>query len=333
MNDGRSWSNGTKIVVLVTLGLGSFGLLYLLRFMLSALVMGALFAYLLNPLARILAQKSRWTWPLAANVVFAVFLLIMLALPATLGKVAVDQFHILEAEFLNAVIAFEDWISRPIEWLGFVFHPETALKKMDEFVRDSLASIPEISFNILSFLASNVLLGLIFIASFYHLLVHGHKIGAWLKTATPGWDQTDFWLLLDELNKVWGVFLRVQLLMFVILGIMMGAGFLVVIWLFRSGLIPFSPLALIALVVLVVTIAQQIDNLWLRPQLMGKSLLLHPWFIFVGLTATLMTGSLLAVFFVVPVMATVKILGRYFHLKLLGLPPWPDAVVDDENLI
>lgn len=326
MNVRRSWSNGTKRVVLVTLGLGSFGLLYLLRSMLSALVMGALFAYLLNPIARNLAQRSRWTRPFAAQVVFTVFLLIMLALPVTLGKVVVDQFHILEGEFLTAVIAIEDWISRPIEWLGFVFHPETAVKNMDQFVRDSLASIVETSFNILSLLASNVLLGLIFIASFYHLLVHGHKIDVWLKAATPGWDQTDFWLLMDELNKVWGVFLRVQLLMFVILGIMMGAGFMVVIWLFRSGLIPFSPLALIALIVLVVTLAQQIDNLWLRPQLMGKSLMLHPWFIFTGLTATLMTGSLLAVFFVVPVMATVKILGRYFHMKILDLPPWTDVL-------
>jgi predicted PurR-regulated permease PerM len=293
--------------------------------MLMALVMGALFAYLLNPITRIVTQRSRWSHPFAARVVFAGFLLILLTLSATLGKVAVDQFHLLEGEFINAVTALENWLSRPVEFFGYTFHPEAAVKDLDRTMRDSLASIPATSFNILSNFASNVLWGLIFIASFYHLMVSGHRLQPRLKEATPGWDQSDFWRLLDELNRVWGVFLRVQLLMFVILGLMMGAGFLVVIWLFRSGLIPFSPLALIALVLLVVTIAQQIDNLWLRPQLMGKSLLLHPWYIFVGLTATLIAGNSLAVFFVVPVMATVKILGRYFHLKLLGLPPWPDV--------
>jgi predicted PurR-regulated permease PerM len=329
MTDKRSWSAATKGFVLTTLVLAALWLLFMLKAVLTALVMGALFAYLLNPITRIMAGKTRWSRPFAARVVFAGFLLILLALSTTLGKVAVDQYHLLEGEFINAVTAFENWISQPIELFGYIFHPDKAVKNLDKVMRNSLASIPEISFNILSILTSNLLLGLIFIASFYHLLVDGHKLQPCLKEATPGWDQSDFWRLLDELNKVWGVFLRVQLLMFVILGLMMGAGFLVVIWLFRSGLIPFSPLALIALVVLVVTIAQQIDNLWLRPQLMGKSLLLHPWYIFVGLTATLITGNLLAVFFVVPVMATVKIMGRYFHLKLLGLPPWPDNLEDD----
>ncbi len=325
MNGNKSWPNATKGLGLTTLGLGAIWVLYMLRSMLMALVMGALFAYLLNPITRIVTQRSSWSRPFAARVVFASFLLIMMALPATLGKVAVDQFHTLEGEFENAIIAFENLISRPIELFGYSLHPDTAVKNLDKVLRDSLASIPELSFNILSIFTSNFFWGLIFIASFYHLLVDGHKLQPWLKETTPGLDQTDFWRLLDELNKIWGVFLRVQLLMFVILGVMMSAGFLVVIWLFRSGLIPFSPLALIALVALVVTIAQQIDNLWLRPQLMGKILLLHPWFIFVGLTATLITGNLLAVFFVVPVMATVKILGRYFHKKLLGSPPWPDV--------
>ena len=325
MTANKSWSKGTKALAITTFGLGAFWLLYMLRAMLMALVMGALFAYLISPITRIVSQRARWSQPFAARVVFAVFLLIIMALLTTLGKIALNQFYSLEGEFSIAVTAIENWISQPIGLFGYVFHPETAVKNLDKIVRDSLATIPKISFNILSIFTSNLLWGLIFIASFYHLLVDGHKIQPWIKKSTPGWDQVDFWRLLGELNKVWGVFLRVQLLMFVILGVMMGVGFLIVIWLFRSGLIPFSPLALIALVVLVVTIAQQIDNLWLRPQLMGKSLMLHPWFIFVGLTGALIAGDLLAVFFVVPVMATVKILGRYFHLRLLGLPPWTDA--------
>ncbi len=111
----------------------------------------------------------------------------------------------------------------------------------------------------------------------------------------------------------------------------MGAGFLLVIWLFRSGLIPFSPLTLIILLVLVVTLAQQVDNLWLRPQLMGKSMRLHPGLVFVGLTGALMVGGLLAAFFVVPLMATARILGRYIYFRLFDLPLWPDDEIGSQD--
>ena len=156
----------------------------------------------------------------------------------------------------------------------------------------------------------------------YYFLKDGHKLIPWLIQLWPSQYQPDIRRLFDEMDEVWSVFLRVQLLMFLILGILMGMGFLLVIWLFRSGLIPFSPLMLIVLLVLVVTLAQQVDNLWLRPQLMGKSLRLHPGLVFVGLTGALMVGGLLAAFFVVPLMATAKILGQYIYCRLFDLPLW-----------
>jgi predicted PurR-regulated permease PerM len=105
-------------------------------------------------------------------------------------------------------------------------------------------------------------------------------------------------------------------------------GFLLVIGLFRSRLLPFSPLALILLLVLVVRVAQRIDNLWLRPQLMDRSLHLHPGLVFGGLTGALMVGGFLAAFFVVPLMGTAKVLGRYIICQLFDLPPRPDPPIE-----
>ncbi len=128
----------------------------------------------------------------------------------------------------------------------------------------ALTILPEGSLNILSGVTTNLLGALLFIFSLYYLMLDGPRLRLWLIQFTPGKYQLDLQHLLDELDEVWGVFLRVQLLMFLILGILMGAGFLLVIWLFRSGLLPFSPLALTLLLVLVVTAAQQVDNFWLR---------------------------------------------------------------------
>jgi predicted PurR-regulated permease PerM len=97
-----------------------------------------------------------------------------------------------------------------------------------------------------------------------------------------------------------------------------------IIWLFRSGLLAFSPLALIILLILVFAGAQQVDNLWLRPQLMGYKLALHPGIVFAGLTGALIVSGLLGALLVVPLMASAKVLGSYIYAKLLDLPPWED---------
>jgi predicted PurR-regulated permease PerM len=134
------------------------------------------------------------------------------------------------------------------------------------------------------------------------------------------------------MEEIWIIFLRVQLLIFILLVGLMGVGVLLIIWLFRSGLLTFSPLALILLLILVFAGAQQVDNLWLRPQLMGQKLHLHPGIVFVGLTGALIVSGVLGALLVVPLIASAKVLGRYINAKLLDEPPWDD-VPDDNNLV
>ena len=129
--------------------------------------------------------------------------------------------------------------------------------------------------------------------------------------------------LLDEIDDVWGVFLRVQLLIFVVLAILMAAGTFLVIWLFRMGLLGLSPFGLILLLILIYAAVQQVDNLWLRPQLMGRQLRLYPALVFVGLLGALGLSGVLGAIVVVPCIATAEVVGRYIHRKLLGLAPWP----------
>ena len=120
------------------------------------------------------------------------------------------------------------------------------------------------------------------------------------------------------------MFLRVQLLIFVVLAALMGSGTFLVIWLFRSGLLGFSPLVMIVLLVLVYTAAQQVDNLWLRPQLMGHRLQLHPGLVFAGLTGALVVSGVLGALLIVPFMASIKVLGHYIYCQLFDLPPWDE---------
>lgn len=324
MDENNRWNTYTKIIVMTLLIAGTTWLVLSIRSVLTALVMAALLAYLFDPVGRMLSRKTLLSRAWAARVIFICLFLLLAAIPTALGAVVAEQFHNLEREFLRAVAAIEKWVSQPIELLDYHIYPEVLVKNLEQAVANALSVIPVESLGLLSDITTNLLWVLLFFFGLYYLMKDGHKLIPWLIQLAPTEYQSDYRRLLSELDEVWSVFLRVQILMFIILGILMGAGFLLVIWLFRSGLIPFSPLLFILLIALVVTLAQQIDNLWLRPQLMGKSLHMHPGLVFVGLTAALMVGGFLWAFFVVPLMGTVKVLGRYIYCRVFDLPPWRD---------
>ena len=300
---------------------------------LEALIIAALLAYLLDPAVRLLIRWARLNRSLAVGVVYLIFLLILAGIPAGLGAVTVSQFHWLEQEFLEAVAELKNWLVQPIALLGFHLYPRVLLDNLEQAAGTVVATLSGGSLNILSEITTNLLWGMVILVSLYYLLKDGPKIKPWLVGLAPPKYQDEIRPLLDEIDAAWGLFLRVQLFIFLVLAILMALGTLFVIWLFRSGLLPFSLIGFVLTLILVYALAQQVDNLWLRPQLMGRKLHLHPGLVFVGLIGALALSGFLGALIVVPAMATAKIVARYTHAKLLGLPPWPilTSGVDDQS--
>jgi predicted PurR-regulated permease PerM len=58
---------------------------------------------------------------------------------------------------------------------------------------------------------------------------------------------------------------------------------------------------------------------------------LHPGLVFAGLIGALMLSGFLGALVVVPLLATAKVVGRYVHRKLLGLPPWVDEAEESAD--
>jgi predicted PurR-regulated permease PerM len=318
-----TWSPTTRILVVTVILLAAVWLAVAASPLLNALVISALLAYLLDPVVRLLTRRTRLNRSLAAVFVYLLFLLVLASIPATLGAVAVDQFHHLETDFAAAVDALRQWLFQPINVLGYQLEPQTLLDNLEQFAGNALTALPGGSFDVLSDVTTNLLWGLAILVSLYYFLKDGPRIKPWLVGLAPDEYQPEIRRLLDEIDKVWGVFLRVQLLIFVVVASLMAAGTFLVIWLFQTGLLGLSPFGLILLLYLIYVAAQQVDNLWLRPQLMGKQLRLHPGLVFVGMIGALGLSGVLGAIIVVPCMATVKVVGGYIRHKLLGLAPWP----------
>ncbi|MFC2025617.1 AI-2E family transporter [Chloroflexota bacterium] len=327
------WSQRTKIVVLIVILIGAVWLIATLTPLMNALLIAAFFAYLLNPLVNLLNRYTKVSHPWGARLIFTLFFLVLASIPTLLGTLVFGQFQRIKSELIAAAIAYEQWIAQPFDFLGYHIYPQLVVDYLEQAGGNVLAAIPADSFSILTGLTTNILWGVVVFISIYFLLKDGSKIKLWLIRIAPVEYKFDIERILNELNEVWGVFLRVQILIFIVLAILMSSGTFLVILLFRMRLLPFSPLGFVLLLILVYTASQQVDNLWLRPQLMGKHLQLHPGLVFAGLTAALLLGGILGAILIVPIMASARVTGRYIYCQLTDQTPWAHAYTEPNNLI
>ncbi len=319
-----TWSNTTRILVMVLALAGAIWLAFIAAPLLDAILISALLAYLMNPAVCWLARRSSLNRAQSAIITFLLTLLLVLSIPAALGTVVVNAISRVGQDFISAAEEIELWLSRPVNILGFHLLPQQLLDPLQEMGTSFLAALPVGSLSIISSVTTNLLWALTVVVMYYYLLKDGYKIKPWVVTLAPDNYRQEFDVLLNKVDQVWGKFLRIQLLMFLLIFALMVVGTLLIVGLFRFGLLRWSPLGFIALIVLLYTAIQQLDNLWIRPYIMGKQMRLHPGVVFAGLIGALMVSGLLGVLLIVPLLATAKVVGRYVHRKLLGLPPWPD---------
>ena len=74
-----------------------------------------------------------------------------------------------------------------------------------------------------------------------------------------------------------------------------------------------------------------VENIWLRPRIMGNSLRLHPSIVFVAVVGALALAGILTALIIVPVIGSVLVVGRYLYCKILDIDPWPDAAETSEG--
>ena len=203
-----TWSPTTRILVVTVILLGAVWLAVMASPLLNALVISALLAYLLDPVVRLLTRRTRLNRSLTAVFVYLLFLLVLASIPATLGAVAVDQFHHLETDFAAAVDALRQLLFQPINVLGYQLYPQTLLDNLEQFAGNALTALPGGSFDVLSDVTTNLLWGLVILVSLYYFLKDGPRIKPWLVGLAPGEYQAEMRRLLDEIDKVWGSILE-----------------------------------------------------------------------------------------------------------------------------
>lgn len=191
----------------------------------------------------------------------------------------------------------------------------------------------------------------------FYLMRDGEAFVAHVINITPKPYQGDMRRLFYELGRVWNAYLRGQLILCVAVGMAVyvaalflglpGAPMLgliaallefipnvgpivatipaiLVALLSESSTIPFLSGVPFALTVVVVwTIIQQIESVYLTPRVMGGELHLHPVVVVIALLAGASVGGAVGVILAAPFTATGRVFGQYFYGKLFDVEPFP----------
>jgi predicted PurR-regulated permease PerM len=68
----------------------------------------------------------------------------------------------------------------------------------------------------------------------------------------------------------------------------------------------------------------QVKSLWLRPHVMGRFMHMNTGFVFVLIIGAVMLQGILGALVILPIVATVGVIGRYVRARLLNENPWPE---------
>ncbi len=354
---------------------------FLLRFqqMIVPLVLAVVLTYLLRPVATALALRTGMSWQAAVGIVYLVLLVGLLGLLTLSGIAIIQQIQglyttvvqlsadlpanvqrVISAPFAIGPFMFD--LSRPF-FIGplRVDLAATDLTPLYQQVLAALQPVLSRTGDLVSRLAAGTAEALgwmlfILIVSYY-LLSDSRRMSVSLEALMPPDYAYDVRRMVGELVPIWNAFLRGQITLAIVMGLVIGltmtllgvrysivlglmGGLLefvpiigplivgataVIIALFQaSNWLGLSPLAF-AIVVLVVSILlQQVENNFLVPRIIGGNLNLHPVAILVGAVIAANLAGIIGLLLSAPIVATLRLLGRYVYRKMFDLDPWPD---------
>lgn len=359
------WGSNTKLIIGLT-GVAIIGVLVVqFRQIIAPLILAIILAYLLQPVASFLSSKAHFPWRTAVAVVFFVIIVILLGIFTLAGFAIVQQFQSLIGvfqQFFTDLPTLIDEISKQ----SYTFGPfQIDLSQFDfTTITNQLLSYAQ-SFlgqmgSILSTVATQAIsvFGWLFfiIIIAYFLLAEGGQVREnMLKVDIPGFD-ADFRRLGNELTNVWNIYLRSQLVIFILViilyyllmtilgmrftfGIALMAGLArfipylgpAVVWITTALVAYFNqptpyglePWVYTLIVVILAILLDQAFDQYIQPRLMGRALGLHPAAILISALIALQLLGIIGLVLAAPVLATITLVTRYVIRKMFDLDPWP----------
>jgi len=321
------------------------------------LAIAAFVAYLINPAVTYLTTRTRMERMAAVNLVYFSAVVLLMGLPATLLPIFADEAQFVVEDLLGLSSQLRQILSNPIRVGGLVFHLEEWGQSIFQVQNAVLSPLPEQTLQLLETTSVGVLWFLVILVSVHLFLSQWPTMRDWMLNLAPPAYRPEMQELYDRIRKVWMAYLRGQIVLMVIVGVVFTIAWLiigipgalvlgVVAGLFTlipdvgpflamvlaagvallegSTWIPLSNFWVTGIVLIVYLVLINLKNFFLRPYIMGRSVHMNEALIFVAIIAATILKGILGALLVVPVLASVVVIGGYLQRRVLGLPPFED---------
>lgn len=356
-----TWSRPTRLTMLALLIALGIWFAYYARDLISALLLGALIAFILNPFLLRIEQRTRWPRSLTVPLVFLLFLIVFVGGIILLVPYLLRELNDLALELQNIQARLENTLAdRTFSFLFLELRPRDVVEMLRGSTSDLLQ--PDRAFRFMQGASTNLAWITVILVSAFYLLRDWSRLRDWMIGLAPAAAQGDVWRLYEDVRAVWRGYLRGQLLLMLIIGALTAVGGAIaglrgalalgivagaldvipsvgpilamgvgvgIAWFEGSSYLSVSPAVFALIIAGIFILIQAAENIWLRPIIMKYALQLHPGIVIIGVLSSLVLAGILITLIIVPLMGTSMILGRYLHARLLGLPPWPDT--DEEE--
>lgn len=243
--------------------------------------------------------------------------------------------------------------SEPVVLVGLEFDLTQLAEGLGRLRSMAISPVPEDAFLLLESTSRGTIWFLVIVVLVYLFLSQWHVIREWLFDLAPAPYRLEVQSLYGKVRDVWMAYLRGQILLMVIVGVVFtiawyiigipGAFVLgVIAGLFTlvpdlgpilavalamgvallegSSWIPLSNIWVTAIVFLVYFVLINLKNMWLRPFIIGRMIHMNEGLIFVVILVATILNGILGALLAVPVLASAVIVIKYLLRRILRQP-------------
>jgi predicted PurR-regulated permease PerM len=351
----RPWSPGARYFALALVLFFFLFIGWQIRELFWPLIVAGLIAYILYPFVSLIQRQFRLKRKLASNIVYFLSLALMVAMPIVLVPILSRQTAEITADLNATLTQAQQYLSVPVLLGGFSIDLGNIIPQIRSAVSNLNYSTPQNTLLLLRNTSRGTLWGLIIIVSAYFFMTEWENVREGMIHIAPEEYRPDVRRLYDEIRQVWMAYLRGQLTLMIIVAITftivwtiiglpgsLYLGFLAGLFSIVPDVGPFAATVLALavallegstwmpinnflfglLVVGLYIVLINIKNIWLRPYILGRSVHMHEAIVFVAIIAAVFFTGIVGAFIIVPVLASLGVIWRYLHARILGVPPY-----------
>jgi predicted PurR-regulated permease PerM len=353
-----AWSERYRIWILSVLLILFTWTLIFAKEAINPLIIAGLIAYLLNPIVSFLKKRTGISHLVAVNVVFWFALALIFVLPTFYLPSVFAEIETLDQNLVSIYDAINEFISRPLVVGGVNIDLSSLLPSLQDI--PEFSEITSSAFQLIEAVSVNFLWFMVILVVIYYLLKDWAILREWLINLSPEGSREDVRIIYEKIKLVWSGYLRGNLTLMFIVGVVytivwaalgvpaaltlgiiiglltiipdigpaIGAGIATVVaFVEGSSYLNIPNFWFAALILGIYVVLINLKNILIRPRLFGRSVQMHEGIVFVLIILAVVMQGVLAAIVVIPLAASLSIIGRYFLNALYGRPQF----VEEKN--